>query len=172
MPAQDYPAIIFSLFKLAVPVSFIPSLLTPAESAALLQLSCATTLFVSPRLLHVALAAAKLTGLRDDRIFVLGGRVTGRKSFSDLIAAVRAKGVRRVPTASVKDDTVAYMVFSSGTSGLPKGKRFQQLCFYGFPYPYIQYVSRPWATRLASYASQRIVFSTASITRTLLFEFD
>ncbi|KAI0036570.1 hypothetical protein K488DRAFT_82010 [Vararia minispora EC-137] len=117
----DYPAIVYALFKIAVPISFIPSLLTPSESISLLRLSYATTLFVSPRLLPIALAAAKQIGLSDDRIFVLGGRVPGRKSFSDLVASVRAKAIPRIPAALVKDNTVAYMVFSSGTSGLPKG---------------------------------------------------
>jgi acyl-CoA synthetase (AMP-forming)/AMP-acid ligase II len=120
---QDYPVIVLALFKLAIPISFIPSLLTPAESKTMLKLSAATTLFVSPRLLPIALEAARLINLPEDRIFILGGSGTGnRRSFADLIAAVRAKGTPKSPTAPVNDKTVAYMVFSSGTSGLPKGK--------------------------------------------------
>lgn len=118
---QDYPVIIYALLKIAVPISLIPSLLTPTESATLIKLSCATTLFVSPRLLPLAISTAKKIGLPDSRIFVLGGRVSGRKSFSDLVASVRAQSIPRVATTPVKDDTVAYMVFSSGTGGLPKG---------------------------------------------------
>ena len=98
--------------------------MTPAESRTLLKLSNARTLFVSPRLLPIALEAAKETGLPESKIFVLGGHVTGRPSFSDLIQRVRSKGVPRVPYAPVKEDTIAYMVFSSGTSGLPKGDSY------------------------------------------------
>ncbi|VDC07171.1 unnamed protein product [Peniophora sp. CBMAI 1063] len=118
---MDYPVIVYALFKIGVPFSLIPSLVTPAESRTLLKLSDARTLFVSPRLLPIALEAAKETGLPESRIFVLGGHVAGRTSFSDLYHRVQSKKIPRVPYALVKEDSIAYMVFSSGTSGLPKG---------------------------------------------------
>ncbi|KAI0319157.1 hypothetical protein OF83DRAFT_1111778 [Amylostereum chailletii] len=117
----DYPVIVFSLLKIATPMALIPSLLTPGEVVALLKLSKVTHLFVGPNLLKLARSAAREIGLPEDKIFIIGGQVPGKTSFGDLIEVVRTKKVARVHSRPVKEDTVAYMVFSSGTSGLPKG---------------------------------------------------
>ena len=56
-----------------------------------------------------------------DRIFVLEGKVDGRRSFQDLADQVKRNGVPTTPVKPAGKDTLAYLVFSSGTSGLPKG---------------------------------------------------
>ncbi|THH31193.1 hypothetical protein EUX98_g3018 [Antrodiella citrinella] len=43
-----------------------------------------------------------------------------RTSFGELTQQMRKKSVPRVPVKAVKKDSLAYLVFSSGTSGLPK----------------------------------------------------
>jgi acyl-coenzyme A synthetase/AMP-(fatty) acid ligase len=88
---------------------------------ALLKLVRITTLFASERMYPQALAAAKEIGLPEEKIFILQGEVKGKASLPRLIDNVKARGLPRVPTQPVGDETLAYLAFSSGTTGLPKG---------------------------------------------------
>jgi long-subunit acyl-CoA synthetase (AMP-forming) len=94
---------------------------TAYELGHALRTSRSTHLFVQPELLPKALEAAKEVGLPEDRIFILEGKAEGRRSFQDLIAQVKRSGAPALPVKPVHKDTLAYLVFSSGTSGLPKG---------------------------------------------------
>lgn len=111
-----------ALFRLAIPFSLIPSGATAFELDHLLRTSEVTRLFVHPTLLPQALEASQKLGLPDDRIYILEGRVPGRPPLVHAIREVRTRNVPRVPSKPAKRDTLAYLVFSSGTSGLPKGE--------------------------------------------------
>jgi len=87
----------------------------------LLKLSGATCLFASEQLYPHAAAAAKAIGLPEEGIFILQGDVTGKLSLPSLIEDVKAHGLPKTATRTVQDDTLAYLMFSSGTTGLPKG---------------------------------------------------
>lgn len=116
----EYPILVFALLKIAVPMALLPSHSTLYETAALLKTTGVTTLFVSESRYPHAIAAAKEVGMLEDRIFILQGDVAGKVSFPRLIEGVKSRGLPRVPTQMVRDDTVAYLMFSSGTTGLPK----------------------------------------------------
>jgi len=77
-----------------------------------------------------ALAAVKVIGFPEEKIFILQGEVKGKVSLPRLIDDVKTRGLPRVPTHPVGDETLAYLVFSSGTTGLPKG--------------YLHFSPRPW----------------------------
>ena len=100
----------------------------------MLQTSKATCLFVGPDLYSVARQAASVVGIPEARIFVLQGRVKGKKSLASFINDVQQRRLPVVPTRPAKRDTLAYLVFSSGTTGLPKGM-FQSTCsvYFGSP---------------------------------------
>ncbi len=113
-------------------MALLPSHSTLNESARLLKTTGITTLFVSGLRYPHALAAAKEAGLSEDRIFVLQGNVAGKVSLPRLVESAKSRGLPRVPTQPVRDDTVAYMVFSSGTTGLPKGSHHLLNCHLHF----------------------------------------
>jgi len=118
---KEYPVLVYGLLKIAVPMALLPSHSTVHEIAALLKITGITTLFVSETKYSHAMASAKEVGLPEDRIFILQGEVDGKVSFPRLIEGVKSRDLPRVPTQPVRDDTLAYLVFSSGTTGLPKG---------------------------------------------------
>ena len=113
--------LVHALFKNAIPIALIPSGATAFELEHLFRTSEATRLFVHAALLPQALAVAHKLGLPDERIYILEGRAEGRKRLAEAIDEVRKRKLARVPSRAVKRDTLAYLVFSSGTSGLPKG---------------------------------------------------
>ncbi len=111
-----------SLLYLATPFALISSYSTPFELAHALKLAKVTTVFVQARLFPLVLSQAKVAGLSRKKIFILGGRIRGRKSFSDMISHVKVNiPVYENKVRPARKDTLAYLVFSSGTSGLPKG---------------------------------------------------
>lgn len=107
---------------IATPFALISSYSTPFELKHALTLSKATSIFVDAKFLPAVLPVAKEVGLPTEKIFVLTGHTKGRKSLSGLVKDVKAKSIPTVAVRQANKDTLAYLVFSSGTSGLPKGK--------------------------------------------------
>ncbi|KAF9816914.1 hypothetical protein IEO21_03788 [Rhodonia placenta] len=118
--ALDYVTLVHSLLYIATPFALLSAHSTAFELTHGLRTADVTRLFVQPRLLQTALQAAKEVGLPEDRIYILGGSPPGRKSFGEAIDDVRARKIPRIPVRPAKRDTLAYLVFSSGTTGLPK----------------------------------------------------
>jgi long-subunit acyl-CoA synthetase (AMP-forming) len=102
-------------------MAFLPSQSTLHETTTLLKMSNIDSLFASEQMYPHATVAAKEVGLPEDRIFILQGNVAGKVSLPRLIEVVKARGLSRLPTQTVQDDTLAYLMYSSGTTGLPKG---------------------------------------------------
>jgi acyl-CoA synthetase (AMP-forming)/AMP-acid ligase II len=115
---------VFALLKIAVPMAFIPSQSTLQETVELLKLSGVTCLCASEQLYPHAAAAAKMAGFSENSIFILQGKVAGKASLPHLIENAKARGLPKTATREVQDDTLAYLMFSSGTTGLPKGYFF------------------------------------------------
>jgi long-subunit acyl-CoA synthetase (AMP-forming) len=72
-------------------------------------------IFASPSLLPLALTS----GLPEDRIYILEGEHNGYTSYAQLVSSARK--IPRLPVRHATKDTLACLVFSSGTSGPPKG---------------------------------------------------
>ncbi|KAF5377931.1 hypothetical protein D9615_006730 [Tricholomella constricta] len=118
--SMDYVTLVHALLAITTPFALISSYSTPFELKHALQLSKVTSLFVNATLLPLALPVAKELGLSTNKIYILGGKVKGRKSFAEMIEDARRRDLPILEPLHAKKDTLAYLVFSSGTSGLPK----------------------------------------------------
>lgn len=113
--------LVHACLRLTVPFALLPAHPTPAELVYLIRKSTATRIFVHPTVLHLVLAAAKEIGFPADKIYLLEGHNTRHTDLDSIISNIRKNNVPRHPVEPVDDKTLAYLVFSSGTSGLPKG---------------------------------------------------
>jgi long-subunit acyl-CoA synthetase (AMP-forming) len=121
---QDYIDIVLSLLTITTPFALISTYSTRFELVHALKLTKPTRLFVDAKLLKNVLAAIEDPDIHitPDKIYILSGQPTkGRKSFSQMIETVKRKKAPLEPVRPAKKDTLAYLVMSSGTSGLPKG---------------------------------------------------
>lgn len=112
----DYIALMHSLLVITVPFVLFSSYSTPHELKHANSLTRVTRVFVSPSLLPLALTA----GLPADRIYLLEGEDARYTNYDQLVSSARKSGIPRLPVRQAKKDTLAYLVFSSGTSGPPK----------------------------------------------------
>ncbi|KAG2147409.1 uncharacterized protein EDB93DRAFT_1337359 [Suillus bovinus] len=112
----EYIALVHSLLAITVPFALFSSYSTPHEFEAISSLAQATRIFSSPSLLPLALTS----GLPKDRIYILEGERDGYTSYYQLVSSARRNNIPRLPVRYANKDTLAFLVFSSGTSGLPK----------------------------------------------------
>ncbi|KAG1855928.1 hypothetical protein F4604DRAFT_1590599 [Suillus subluteus] len=112
----DYVALLHSLLVITVPFALFSSYSTPYEFKHANSLAKATRIFTSPSLLQLALTS----GLPADRIYLLEGGNKGYTSYDQLISSARKSGIPRLPVRHATKDTLAYLIYSSGTSGPPK----------------------------------------------------
>ncbi|KAJ7052325.1 hypothetical protein C8F01DRAFT_1171893 [Mycena amicta] len=119
----DYIDIVLSLLGVTTPFALISTYSTRFELVHALKLTKVTRLFVDTKLLKNVLAAIEDPDvhLTADNVYILTGPpVKGRQSFARMIDTVRRKNVPLEPIRPATKDTLAYLVMSSGTSGLPK----------------------------------------------------
>lgn len=73
-------------------------------------------------MLKTTQAAAEAAGISLDKIYVMEGYADGKQSFDSLIRDIVRRKCPKEPPRVAGKDTLAYLVFSSGTSGPPKGE--------------------------------------------------
>ncbi|KAI0785242.1 hypothetical protein C8Q75DRAFT_722835 [Abortiporus biennis] len=117
----DYIALVHSLLIITTPFALISAYSTHHELVHSIGIVKPTVLFVHGSLLTAALRAAKELHIPESRIFLLEGTSPYPKlSFNDLVNSVQKRAIPRVAVRPATKDTLAYLVFSSGTTGLPK----------------------------------------------------
>lgn len=127
---QDYIVLAHSVLLLTIPFALLPSKPTLGELVDLLNRLKSVPrpvkirLFVHPSLLRLALEGTKQTGISPRCIYLLGGQIHGdkRPDVGSLVENVRRRKLPRHPVVPAPKNTLAYLLFSSGTSGPPKGE--------------------------------------------------
>jgi len=114
---------VHSLLAITVPFALFSSYSTPHEFKLVNSVAQATRIFTSPSLLSLALTS----GLPEDHIYILEGERDGYTSYDQLVSSARKNSIPRLPVRHAIKDTLAFLVFSSGTSGPPKGIYLFQL---------------------------------------------
>jgi acyl-CoA synthetase (AMP-forming)/AMP-acid ligase II len=114
-------ALVHSLLAAGIPFALFPASPTPYELKHLVKTSKVKKIFTSLQNLKNAQIAAKEAGLSEsDGIFMLEGKANGKRSFDDLVRSV--KEPVKDYAKPVGKDALAYLIFSSGTTGPPKGE--------------------------------------------------
>ena len=94
---------------------------TSFEFEYALKLTKATRLFVQDQLLPTDLQAAKNVEIKN--IHVLGQKIEGLLTFEEIVEDARSRAIAPVSPRAVTKDTLAYLMFSSGTTGHQKDQR-------------------------------------------------
>jgi acyl-CoA synthetase (AMP-forming)/AMP-acid ligase II len=131
---QEYITLVHSCVFITTPCALISSYSTAFELKHALTLSKTTRLFVDAKFLKNALSVAKEIGMDLNKIYLVKGEAEGRRSIRSIIRDARIKHIPPVDIRPAVKDTLAYLIFSSGTSGLPKGN----LPFYHLPFHLIR----------------------------------
>lgn len=105
---------------IATPFALISAYSTEGELLHALRTIKPSRLFVHASLWEQAVSASSHLGISLDRLHVLEGHVEGKKNFGDMLEYARRCRVPKIQARPANKDTLAYLVFSSGTSGLPK----------------------------------------------------
>ena len=113
--------LVHSLLLLATPFALLNPCWTSFEFEYALKLTKATRLFVQDQLLPTVLHAAKNVDMKN--IYLLGQKIEGYKTFEEIVDDARSRAIAPVSPRAVTKDTLAYLMFSSGTTGHPKGRR-------------------------------------------------
>ena len=116
--------LVHSLLVITTPFVPFSTYATPREMAHSLRKSKATHVFVQASILPRFLPVARELGFPKDHIYILEGpNLTSLSlpTFGQLIQNVRSKKIPREPVRQAGTNTLAFLMFSSGTSGLPKG---------------------------------------------------
>ncbi|KAH7418158.1 hypothetical protein BKA64DRAFT_563948 [Cadophora sp. MPI-SDFR-AT-0126] len=116
----DTPAVTFGTLWVGGIVSPANPASSVKELAFQLKDSGAKVLVTQVSSLKIALKAAKLAGVSHNRILLMGDEQSGDAvHMQDFIAS--ARGNPRLERLALKNTDLSFLVYSSGTTGLPKG---------------------------------------------------
>jgi len=111
-----------ALCSLAVPFAPCSAYATQHELAHSLRLSKTSHIFVHANLLATALQASEEVRIPRSRVYILEGNASpGFITFKDLVKLGEEENLVPITTRPVTKDQLAFLLFSSGTTGLSKG---------------------------------------------------
>ena len=117
---QDYAVLVHSLLLLATPFALFNPSWTPFEFEYALKLTKPTRVIVQDQLLPTLVSMTESIGTGN--IYILGQKIEGFRNLEEMLEDARSRAMAPVSPRPAKRDTLAYLVFSSGTTGLPKSR--------------------------------------------------
>lgn len=118
--ASSHEGLTHSSFYLAKPFVLFDSRWTPFEFENALKLIKLTQLFVQDQLIQKFVPTAEKMGVKS--IYVLGQKIEGFRTFEEMVEDARSQNMALISPHPAMKDTLACLVFSSGTTGPPKGQ--------------------------------------------------
>ena len=118
---QDYVVLVIALLKIAIPFVPISCYATPFELRHALSLTQVTRLFVAPQYRSRVSPIAAELGIPSHKIYLMNEDISGQVSVESLIRRAKEKQIPEEQVRIVSKDTLGSLIFSSGTTGLPKG---------------------------------------------------
>ncbi|ELU39027.1 AMP dependent CoA ligase [Rhizoctonia solani AG-1 IA] len=126
----DYPTVVFALLQTAIPVALLNSHSTAPELAHQLKLARVTHVIVGPSSIPILKRALQIAGLRNVGMTIMEGcgkrARAGELTLQGLIDRTKKLGVQPAGIADVKRHTLAYLVFSSGTTQPREQPRYSE----------------------------------------------
>jgi len=115
--------LVHACLKIAVPFALVSSYSTAAELEYLIKKANVTLLFAHPNVQDMALEVGPHTNIPATHIYIFGGEASGVAPNVPTIQKLidRTQSLKGVDVVPAGRDTLAYLVFSSGTTGPPKG---------------------------------------------------
>jgi len=113
--------LVIALLKIAVPFVPISCYATPFELRHALSLTQVTRLFVAPQYRSRVLPIAAELGIPSHEVYLMNEDISGQVSVESLIRRAKEKQIPEEQVRIVPKDTLGSFIFSSGTTGLPKG---------------------------------------------------
>ncbi|KAJ9649292.1 hypothetical protein H2199_000067 [Coniosporium tulheliwenetii] len=123
------PLLFYAVVAAGGAFSAASSASTPVELARTLKMGESKLLVCTEDLRDVALKAAKEAGLREDKVLVMGGSeegqwgLRGAGDLKDVPISEEKLDWPRITDQKELEDSLIVLIYSSGTTGLPKGVR-------------------------------------------------
>ena len=117
---QDYAVLVHSLLLLATPFALFNPSWTLFEFEYALKLTNPTRVIVEDQLLPTLVS--KIENIGTENIYILGQKIEGFRNLEEMLEDARLRTMAPATPRPAKKDTLAYLVFSSGTTGFPKSR--------------------------------------------------
>jgi len=108
------------LLLLATPFALFNPSWTPFEFEYALKLTKPTRVIVQDQLFSTLIPMTE--DMDVENIYILGQKIEGFKNIEEMLEDARSRATAPASPRPAKRDTLAYLVFSSGTTGFPKSR--------------------------------------------------